>query len=278
MYRSERGTVHVAEAYYPHLGAHLGHGGKLAGDRISCPFHGWEFDPDGRCGAIHYAKKLPKKSQQPNFLFQFPVHEANGIIWVWFHPDRIEPLFDMEDLGEVLDDSWSEEYERRAWTINVALQEASENAVDNAHFLFVHNAYGMPRPEVSFDGHQRSAVINGGLAGESKDRNFQFTMHTHNDGPGVAFQHFTGSFDSFLFGMVTPITREQMVLRFAFATKQSLSAEERLIVDAYVGEVIKQVEQDIPIWENKRYEPDPTLCDGDGPIAQFRKWFTRFYP
>ena len=37
------------------------------------------------------------------------------------------------------------------------------------------------------------------------------------------------------------------------------------------------MEQDIPIWNNKIYQPAPRLCDGDGPIAEFRKWFRQFY-
>ena len=37
------------------------------------------------------------------------------------------------------------------------------------------------------------------------------------------------------------------------------------------------VQQDIPIWENKIYRERPVLCDGDGPIAEFRKWAQNFY-
>jgi hypothetical protein len=38
-----------------------------------------------------------------------------------------------------------------------------------------------------------------------------------------------------------------------------------------------QVGQDIPIWEHKIYLENPVLCDGDGPIAKYRKWFQQFY-
>ena len=34
---------------------------------------------------------------------------------------------------------------------------------------------------------------------------------------------------------------------------------------------------DFIIWNNKRYRPNPLLCDGDGPILPFRKWFSQFY-
>jgi hypothetical protein len=40
---------------------------------------------------------------------------------------------------------------------------------------------------------------------------------------------------------------------------------------------VKQLNEDIPIWENKRYLERPLLCDGDGPIAEFRRWCLQFY-
>lgn len=38
------GTVSVFDAYCEHLGAHLGHGGRVDGENIVCPFHGWEWN------------------------------------------------------------------------------------------------------------------------------------------------------------------------------------------------------------------------------------------
>ena len=26
-----------------------------------------------------------------------------------------------------------------------------------------------------------------------------------------------------------------------------------------------------------RFEPNPIICDGDGPIPQFRDWYSRYY-
>ena len=42
-WRVESGKAYLADAYCPHLGAHLGVGGKVAGECITCPFHGWQF-------------------------------------------------------------------------------------------------------------------------------------------------------------------------------------------------------------------------------------------
>ena len=43
------------------------------------------------------------------------------------------------------------------------------------------------------------------------------------------------------------------------------------------SEFLRQVKQDIPIWESKVYTPRPLLCDGDGQIAEFRRWARQFY-
>ena len=34
--------------------------------------------------------------------------------------------------------------------------------------------------------------------------------------------------------------------------------------------------QDVAIWENKIYIPDPVVCDGDGPLHKLRKWYSQF--
>lgn len=43
------GELRVFDAFCPHQGAHLGHGGSLDDDCLRCPFHGFHFDPEGRC-------------------------------------------------------------------------------------------------------------------------------------------------------------------------------------------------------------------------------------
>src|SRR4051812_28198646 len=58
-YRGEDGSAHLLDAFCPHLGAHLGHGGKVCGGSIRCPFHAWRFDGDGTCVEVPYAKKIP---------------------------------------------------------------------------------------------------------------------------------------------------------------------------------------------------------------------------
>ena len=74
-----------------------------------------------------------------------------------------------------------------------------------------------------------------------------------------------------------PITATKTHLRFSFVQEKVLNDIEKLFIDGLTQVLSGQVEQDIPIWENKIYLENPLLCDGDGPIAKYRKWFTQFY-
>jgi len=48
-YRGDDGVVRIADAFCPHLGAHLGRVGKLEGNILRCGFHGFQYDGQGRC-------------------------------------------------------------------------------------------------------------------------------------------------------------------------------------------------------------------------------------
>ena len=62
------------DAYCPHLGAHLGRGGKVIGTDLQCPFHAWQFNGDGKCVRVPYANKIPAKAE----VKSWPVLERNG--------------------------------------------------------------------------------------------------------------------------------------------------------------------------------------------------------
>lgn len=88
LYRGESGTAHLVSAYCPHMGAHLARnatsyiirdGQQIEGESIRCPFHGWQFGPDGRCTAIPYSDFVPGAAR----LKTWPVVERAGIIWMW---------------------------------------------------------------------------------------------------------------------------------------------------------------------------------------------------
>jgi nitrite reductase/ring-hydroxylating ferredoxin subunit len=63
VWRDETGEAHVQDAFCPHLGAHLGHGGLVDGCDVVCPFHGWKFDGEGCNTEIPYSDRTNKKAK-----------------------------------------------------------------------------------------------------------------------------------------------------------------------------------------------------------------------
>jgi phenylpropionate dioxygenase-like ring-hydroxylating dioxygenase large terminal subunit len=284
LYRGEDGVARVSEAFCPHLGAHLGHGGEVVGDNIRCPFHHWQFDGEGKVDSIPYAKNIPPKAAGKQCLYQYPVVEANRVIWAWYHPDRAEPLFDVVKHPELEEqgDEWTE-FKTYNWTINTTVQETAETAAELAHFLYVHNSETMPEGTVVYDGAQRSGRFEMMTPAMNEDGTMsetEFTpsvLETANNGPGQTWQTFSGIFYTMMVGLITPIDSQTMSMTFAFTQRRKQSEMQQIMADGMNDQIASGVEDDIPIWEHKIYQENPILCDGDGPIAQYRKWFKRFY-
>ncbi|RYG62528.1 Rieske (2Fe-2S) protein, partial [bacterium] len=89
LYRTAEGAVHLMNAHCPHLGAHLGYGGKVEGDCIRCPFHSWKFDGEGACVEVPYAKKIPERAK----VGTWHVRDVNGLIMAWHHAKNEPPAW-----------------------------------------------------------------------------------------------------------------------------------------------------------------------------------------
>lgn len=114
----------------PHRGAALSLG-RVRDDALACPFHGLEFDIQGRCVKIPVEAD---QSQRENFNLQpLPVREEFGFIWLWrgdpgaelppvpYHPDLLDRHY-----GESTS-RWPAHYTR-----------CIENVCDYSHLPFVH--------------------------------------------------------------------------------------------------------------------------------------------
>ena len=282
LFRTESGQAQLLEPYCPHLGAHLGHGGKVSGESIVCPFHAWQLNVKGEVTDIPYANKMPPRAKEGACLHSFPTQERNQMIWSWYHPQNLPPLFNIEDIPEFADPDWSElnTYE---WEINANLQETGENAVDIAHFVYVHQAATMPKAKITLDGALRVTdmiTISPAIDDEGNidmERTQDMHLVSKNYGPGMALQEFTQAFKTVMMASMVPITQDKMLLRFAFTKPTNISEQSNMLTDVLIAEIVNQVKHDIPIWQNKIYREAPILCDGDGPIAKYRTWFKQFY-
>ena len=277
MFRTESGQVKVLEAYCPHLGANLGVNGKVIGEHIACPFHAWEFNGEGVLKNIPYIKNNPPKVMDKKCLRHYSVVEANRVIWVWYHPEHTAPEYDVAEHLELNEEAeqWTD-FEIFSWQVKCHIQDMAENAADPAHFVYVHGTASFPETEITFDNQLRTSIINADM--ETPRGTIPGSISSYSNGPGQTWTRFTGICETLLLGLVTPIDQELVQVHFAFVQqKKNGEAPKGGVNAAIVADIKKQIEEDIPIWENKIYRPLPILCDGDGPIAKFRKWYRTFY-
>jgi len=270
-FRGEDGRVSVLDAHCPHLGAHLGVGGKVEGDTIRCPFHAWRFDGSGRCVEVPYAKKIPPKAE----LRCWPAVERNEMVMVWHHPEGKPPLWDVPQRPEIGTPEWTEG-RRLFWTIRSHNQEMAENSVDRAHFRYVHGTLDVPESKAEVDGHVLRVVSQAPMQTPKGVVPGQIASESH--GFGTGFVKFTGIVETLLVSSVSPTDGEHVDVRFVFYVKKLGNADiTRGVGKALVADIEKQMNEDKPIWENKIYISPPVLCDGDGPIGVFRRWAQQFY-
>src|SRR4051794_6801913 len=80
LYRTPSGKIVALSDLCVHRGAALS-GGWLKDDCIVCPYHGWEYRPDGQCVKIPAQpdRAVPGKAR----VDSYPTVERYGFIWVY---------------------------------------------------------------------------------------------------------------------------------------------------------------------------------------------------
>lgn len=272
LWRDDDGGAHVMDAFCPHLGAHLGHGGTVEGCEIMCPFHGWKFDAEGANTDIPYSDRTNGRAK----VGTYPTQERNGFIYAWYHPEGELPTWEIAEVTELAGDEFSGP-KRTAHTVQVGIQEMAENAVDSAHFRYVHNTATVPEIEkYESDGHR--AIMESSQKFPTPRGVVDGRIDSIADGPGVSIVRFTGIVDTLLVSASTPVDGGQTHTRFNFYVRSM--GDEKLtssVGDAFAAEVDKQFMEDMPIWEHKAHLVRPALANNDGPFMKFRKWYRQFY-
>ena len=288
IYRTRNGRAAVVDAYCPHMGAHLGYGGKVEGEHLRCPFHGFCFDVEGTCVSTPYKRQLPRAE-----LGTWRVLEQNGVIMTWFDTAGRPPQWDIPRLEP---DGYAR-LRTKTWSrLRSHPQETTENSVDLGHLSVVH-------------GYEDVAVLKD-LQLEGPYLNTRYGMSRRNPflpGPAIRAEfevHVWGLGYSFVevdipkqkmesrhFVFPTPVDEQHIDLRAAVAIKPhdiraispllavlpqrvALEVVGTMALRAYCGDI----EQDFDIWEHKRYLQPAALADGDGPVGPYRKWCRQFYP
>ena len=130
-WRDESGNACCISDRCCHRGASVS-SGKINGNNLECPFHGFVFDKYGKVQVIPANgknKPVPETMKVP----YYSTYEKHGLIWIWWgDPSKAEgePYFfdDLEGFSYAgLVDHWNVHYSR-----------AIENQLDVVHLPFVH--------------------------------------------------------------------------------------------------------------------------------------------
>ncbi|MDJ0866041.1 MAG: Rieske 2Fe-2S domain-containing protein [Myxococcota bacterium] len=270
-FRDEAGTARVLDAYCPHLGAHLGAGGRVENGALRCPFHGWLWSGEGQCLEVPYAKRIPPKAS----IRSWTTCERNGIVFVHHDAEGRPPAYEVPELPQVGAPDWSP-FEIRRWTVRSRWLDMNENAVDQVHFRFVHGTHTIPNSEAEQDGHIlrcRSRMKMGTPQGEVDGG-----IDTTDYGPALQVVNVTGICETLMLNTATPIDAETTDVSFAYSVHLvDGHSPHHGVGAAIIKDLEKQMAQDIPIWENKKYFERPLLCDGDGKFGVYRRWMAQFF-
>jgi nitrite reductase/ring-hydroxylating ferredoxin subunit len=278
VYRTESGTACATEAYCPHLGAHLGHGGEVCGEELRCPFHGFRFSVKGSC--VYSPSGAPPPAARLGLL---EVREIHGAIFVWHGPAGQVPW----EIDAPDDESEWRKVGHRVRHVHSHPQELVENSVDIAHLSTLHglrNAqlveppiFDGPRMRIGYTYTQPTPWTSG------VDK-----MRIRIDGLGFVVDEVdTPGFSLRFFALWTPVGERDTIQHLLVSVRKrgrSLPGKafwrgvEKMSGPLILRGFVDQIKQDEPVWANKKYLRRPAIADGDGPIHAYRRWASQFYP
>ena len=273
VWRGEDGVVAAADPFCPHLGAHLGESSQVIGNDLRCDFHHWSFNAQGGVTSIPYTKIVPPRLKR-SCLKMWPVTETDGVIFVWYHPTKAAPKWEVATLPKCPEGDWilAQTHE---WIVNIHCQEITENGQDHAHFGAVHGVPYAPKGEFRLDGWVRRNTV---VAEMNTPRGpMQGKIDMCATGPGQSMTEFTDVTNVLMAQQLTAIDSGHTHQRWQLYHPAGISEGKMRVTKARMRDLVKQVEQDMPIWANKKNLVQPFLVEGDGPLMASRTQYAKFY-
>ncbi|MBF4160847.1 aromatic ring-hydroxylating dioxygenase subunit alpha [Nocardioides sp. CBS4Y-1] len=293
-WRAESGKVTVMDAYCEHLGAHLGYGGKVVGENIQCPFHGWQWNDRGRNVCIPYEDR-PNLGRRIDTL---PTEEVNEAIFVWHDVDRGQPTFDVPDMwadfeehplgGGTTREAYyplNETSKLHHAALEMHPQYVLENGVDFAHFKYVHETPIVPEfTRQDFDG--AVSYVDFTITFDARDEggtieDINSGVHAINGGLGVAITRSWGMIDNRTMTAITPVDDSTSAVFFTvwIGRKPGDNRDRSDGADRHAQGVIEQFQNDVDIWSHQKYASPAALARGEYEgFTALRAWAEQFYP
>lgn len=292
LYRTELGHVNVLDAFCPHLGAHLGHGGCVAGETLQCPWHGWKWGLDGTNTEIPFAEKGRDSKAR---IRRWHVRERDHLLLLWYDAEDRDPWWEWPGIPEYSDPEHfyqPHEYPDAAHCygeLRVQPQLLVENAVDLMHFVFVH---GSDQPgkieifETKAEYLRTVFAVHFGAGHESTyltpDGPIWGTIEAEQWGLGIGLARFKVAGLTVAQSVcATPIDDVRSMAWSSIAVTRDPNSPDKVAGPALlmIKEQVQQVRRDFRIWENQRYVDKPRFAmPEERRYLELRQWFRQFYP
>ena len=133
-FRTAAGELSCVNSLCAHRKASLGKG-WVENDHIKCPFHGIEYDKNGKCVYVPSEGRASKLTYERLNLTSYPVREIGGIVFVWYgdkEPDKEPDVFPV-----ITDPSYTYDHTSDHWAVDYS--RVIENQLDVSHLAFVHH-------------------------------------------------------------------------------------------------------------------------------------------
>lgn len=133
--RTRSGTVQALEDRCAHRGVPLS-SGRLDGESIQCPYHGWRFSTSGACleAPVLGAGAAPKSA----CVRSYPVQEQDGWVWIYIGNERCPIPVVPPPAFPVPADGSAVSLLRMSMPVKSRMEFAVDNFIDPAHVPFVH--------------------------------------------------------------------------------------------------------------------------------------------
>jgi phenylpropionate dioxygenase-like ring-hydroxylating dioxygenase large terminal subunit len=282
LFRNKKGELGCVTDQCTHRGAALSKG-CVKGDCLQCPFHGIEFDKNGKCVFIPANGKASTEDLSRYNVKKYLVSEEHGIIYFWYGDEEKAtgqlPFFtdyvDDKDVYSEIEDPWNSHYSR-----------SIENQLDVVHVPIVHyNTIGRGNktlvngPKVVFENgvittSASNEVDNGQKpkpAGECEiNPTFLSFMF-----PNLWMNHIAEKIKVIIF--FAPVDDENTVLYIRFYGKITGFRPVDSFI-AYLGKfanlVIERQDKRIVTTQKPKassFKTNEKLVAGDGPVILYRK-------
>jgi 3-ketosteroid 9alpha-monooxygenase subunit A len=263
------GTLAAFDATCPHRGAHLGHGGRLEGDVVVCPFHGHRITLGGQREHLSVASH--------------PTLEIGGLVFVRLSERNENGL---TAFLEGLDES---HWFVPGFTFHVAIAPPwiIENAFDADHFHTVHAIDRRPELTVQHApaGHLTvDAVFETSKAVHwqepaSGDGTVHTRFHANVFSPTVIVTELgRGDRPNIVLTAATPDAGGESDVRVSVLLPGGPQNEppERDVAITLLRDSRTAFEQDLAVWAHLDTEAPNHLGLGDRPVIEYRRFCDRF--